>query len=468
MKQFVIKSLNIEERDEKIYITGYASSTAEDLDGEQITEEALKKAVEQITQPPYNKVFIGHAPLTKINKSPEDEIPIGKVVEAELREEDGKKKLWIKVLLNKDHPRFEEIFKSIQNGFLDSFSIGFEVLRRKGNLITEIRILETSIVGIPTNPDATVEDTLIEKQAGGRVKIKGVSPKHPFKYGVDTESPWRKPRLQDFTDKRWDELSDDEKIFIEGHYAWSPKSPPDRFTDLKFPHHNPTKHPKPHAVNKRGVIAGFVRLAVTKLGEEDRKIIYDHLAKHYRDDLGLTPPEFKSIVGLEDGFLSFAFKELGIEELRSLIAELEQEDVCDRLALKSLNLFVKNMEDLEKKIEELEKTNADLQRKLLELEEEIKKLKEEKAKLEEEKKSLETKLKELIEEKKAELIEEIKSIQPDVNEEELKQKDISELKDIALKAYKSKFIKLSGLPSKLPAGNSEGGTDWDEIFGLKR
>jgi HK97 family phage prohead protease len=221
MKRFVVKSLNIEESDEEIYVTGYASSTSEDLYGEQITEEALKKAVEQITRPPYNKVFIGHS-LAKINRSFEDEIPIGKVVDAMLREDDGKKKLWIKVLLNKDHPHFEEIFKSILNGFLDSFSIGFEVLKRKGSLITEIRILETSIVGIPANPDATVEEV-----------IKGVSPKHPFKYGVDTESPWRKPRLQDFTDDRWEELSDVEKIFIEGHYAWSPKSPPDRFTDLK-------------------------------------------------------------------------------------------------------------------------------------------------------------------------------------------------------------------------------------------
>jgi predicted nuclease with TOPRIM domain len=124
------------------------------------------------------------------------------------------------------------------------------------------------------------------------------------------------------------------------------------------------------------------------------------------------------------------------------------------------------MEDLEKKIDALEKENAELRKKIQELEEEIKKIKEEKAKIEEAKKSLEAEYNKLIEEKKAELIDEIKSIQPDVDEEELKAKDISQLKDIALKAYRIKALKLSGLPSKPPIGNSEGGTDWDRIFGL--
>jgi len=411
-----------------------------------------------------NKVFLEHAPF-KQNTSAVEKIPIGIIVESEFKNN----KPWVKVKLNKAHPLFETVYQSLKDGFIDAFSISFIPLKTKKQgdktIITDLQILEVSLVGLPANPQATVE-SVYEKQASPNIVTKGVSPKHPFKYGVDTESPWRKPRLQDFTDKRWDELSDDEKMFIEGHYAWSPKSPPDRFTDLKFPHHNPTKHPKPHAVNKRGVIAGFVRLAVTKLGEDDRKIIYDHLAGHYRDDLELTPPEFKSLVAMDDAFFEWVYKSITVAELKSLIAELEQEEDCDRLALKSLNLLAKNMEGLEVKVKELETTNAELQSRIQELEAKVKELEAEKAKLEEEKNKLETKLKELLEEKKAELIDEIKSIQPDVNEEELKQKDISELKDIAIKAYRAKVFKLSGLPGKLPAGNSESGTDWNKIFGL--
>jgi len=119
----------------------------------------------------------------------------------------------------------------------------------------------------------------------------GVVPKHRWSYKTDAESNWTKPDLADFTKKDWDELTVDEKKDIAAHYAWTPKNPPDRFTDLKLPHHNP----KNHAVVWSAVRAAMGALLGARGGVnipvEDRKKVYNHLAAHYRE-FGKEPPEF--------------------------------------------------------------------------------------------------------------------------------------------------------------------------------
>jgi len=119
----------------------------------------------------------------------------------------------------------------------------------------------------------------------------GVVPKHRWSYKTDAESNWTKPDLADFTKKSWDELTVDEKKDIAAHYAWTPKNPPDRFTDLKLPHHNP----KNHAVVWSAVRAAMGALLGARGGvnipREDMRKVYNHLAAHYRE-FGKEPPEF--------------------------------------------------------------------------------------------------------------------------------------------------------------------------------
>jgi len=119
----------------------------------------------------------------------------------------------------------------------------------------------------------------------------GVVPKHRWSYKTDATSNWTKPDLADFTKKSWDELTVDEKKDITAHYAWTPKNPPDRFTDLKLPHHDP----KNHAVVWSAVRAAMGALLGARGGVnipvEDRKKVYNHLAAHYRE-FGKEPPEF--------------------------------------------------------------------------------------------------------------------------------------------------------------------------------
>jgi len=378
MEQLIVKSLEVSDGEKNVYVEGYASAAVKDLDGDIITEEALRQAAKELTQEPYNKVFINHN---------HTDIPIGKVVAADVR--DGK--LWIRVMLNKAHPLFETIHESMKNGFLDAFSIGFKALERKGDRITRIKILEVSLVGIPANPKAVVEEVYEKANKIAAVElVKGVVPEHPWRYGKDEESAWSKPNLSDFTDKSWDELSEEEKRSIAGHFAWAPVNPPERFTDLKLPHHDP----KTHAVVWRGVVAAMAALMGARGGvdipADDREKVYNHLAAHYRE-FGREPPEFRFL-----------------EEFTTKLLE-EQPD------LKSLIFREQSMNEVEKKVEEL---TAEVERLKAENEELRKKI-------------------EIYEEKeKAAIIEKIKKVaaivKADINEEELKKANIVESNSFTL------------------------------------
>ncbi len=404
MEQLIVKSLEVSDSDEKnVYVEGYASAAVKDLDDEIITEEALKLAAKELTQEPYNKVFLNHN---------YHDIPIGKIVEAEVR--DGK--LWVKLMLNKAHPQFETVYRSLKDGFLDAFSIGFKVLERKGDKITRLKILEVSLVGVPANPAAIVEDVYEKSGKIAAVElVKGVVPEHPWRYGRDEESSWEKPALSDFTDKAWDELSDEEKRSIAGHFAWAPKMPPERFTDLKLPHHDP----KSHAVVWRGVVAAMVALFGARGGvdipDEDRKKVYNHLAAHYRE-FGREPPEFRFL-----------------EEFTRKLLEIESES--EETALKSLNDTSENM--VEEKIKELE---AEIER------------------LKAENEELRKRLADYESREKAEIIEKIKKVavmtNSTVDEDKLKTASVIELK-LVYADLADKVISKTATKVKTPLDESE-------------
>lgn len=316
-----VKKLELKAVEQNVYIEGFASSTSEDLQGEVISYEALSNIANEIVKEPYNKVFVNH----KI-----EDIPIGKVVEAKLV--DGK--LLVKIMLNKDHPMFEAIYKSVKNGFLNTLSIGFNVVTKEGNVIKEAKVMEVSLVSIPANPDAKIL-AVYEKQ----LKFKGYVPSHPWKYDKDEESSWEKPNLADFTDKRFDELSEDEKRNIAGHFAWSANNPPKSFADLKLPHHDP----KTHKVVWRGVVAAMAALMGARGGvdipEEDKKRVYQHLAKHY-EEFGKEPPELKDFDSIIEKYVELQFD---LKSLRNSKKNMEEEKLKAEIdALKAENTLLKN------------------------------------------------------------------------------------------------------------------------------
>lgn len=105
----------------------------------------------------------------------------------------------------------------------------------------------------------------------------GVVPDDVSREKAPEDTPWEAPDLEDFTDKSWDELSDQEKRRIAGHYAWAAEMPPSKFGDLKLPHHRPSDG----AVVWAGVVAAAQRLDQADIPSEDLPRVRDHLASHY-------------------------------------------------------------------------------------------------------------------------------------------------------------------------------------------
>jgi HK97 family phage prohead protease len=108
---------------------------------------------------------------------------------------------------------------------------------------------------------------------------------------------WSKPTLNDFTSDSWGDLSDGEKRRIAEHYAWAANMPPQTFGDLKLPHHQAGSSGVGKAVWK-GVSSAMGALLGARGGvqipSEDRKSVYNHLAKHYAQ-FDKEPPDFKFI-----------------------------------------------------------------------------------------------------------------------------------------------------------------------------
>ena len=131
-------------------------------------------------------------------------------------------------------------------------------------------------------------------------------------------------------------------------YAWTPKNPPDKFTDLKLPHHDP----KTHAVSWPGVRAAMAALFGARGGVDipasDKRKVYNHLAKHYKE-FDKTPPNFEAL-----------------QEAFELLSEFSD------FALNSEENEKSNMEaELQERVANLEKEKAELEAKVKDLTEKL-------------------------------------------------------------------------------------------------
>lgn len=234
------------------------------------------------------------------------------------------------------------VYQMYREGFLNATSVGFmphkwqfNEDRKFGIDFLEQELLEYSCVPVPANPEALIEarskgiDTQpmlewAEKVLDGHygekglwvprkaveqiysllkpdknVSIpegginKGTVPRDVSRETAPEDTEWEAPTLSDFTDQRWDDLSDAEKRRIAGHYAWAESMPPETFGALKLPHHRPSDG----AVVWRGVAAAMGALLGARGGvdipDDDRRPVYNHLASHY-EQFDREPPEFRA------------------------------------------------------------------------------------------------------------------------------------------------------------------------------
>jgi HK97 family phage prohead protease len=167
------------ESEGEFHIVGYAATTDFDLQGDLITEEALRAS--QLDLVKNSTVLLNH----------DIKIPIGKVTKAEF----DKNGLLIDVLISKTEP---DIIQKIKEGVLNKFSIRGQVLEREKkympdldrvvNIIRRMALVEVSLVSVPANPEARAIGWYVQKALDEIDSQHGHSPKGSQTQGGDTMS----------------------------------------------------------------------------------------------------------------------------------------------------------------------------------------------------------------------------------------------------------------------------------------
>jgi len=248
--------------------------------------------------------------------------PIGKV-------------LWLKPQKNglKFKPQFadtamaKEIYELYKDGFMSTFSVGFipnewndddeqakdgEAFNRPLRTYTDVELLEISCVPVPSCPDAVAE-----RYANGEIRTKGL--KTAIEHSVSkTVIPFKKHSLAP-EDTAWNgpaERSAAEVSDLKLMSTWYDSENADVKGSYKLPHHKASGH----STVWRGVAAAMVALLGGRGGvaipSGDKKGVYNHLAKHYKE-FDKPVPEFKEY---EDAELKALFNE---EELREQVEDTE-------------------------------------------------------------------------------------------------------------------------------------------------
>lgn len=150
--------------DSGFFVVGFASTPGLDRHGEIISEEALKKAASNLLKKPNNVLFLNH----------NYDRPIG-VIQESAYVSGG---LMIKAKISNTEPVLRE---QISEGLWNAFSIGgivkeAEEIKNKeddliGYKITEIELVEVSLVGVPANPEATLLEVISKSLFDKNAKI---------------------------------------------------------------------------------------------------------------------------------------------------------------------------------------------------------------------------------------------------------------------------------------------------------
>jgi len=154
------------------FIEGYISTIDPDLVNEVITAKAQQELTDSavgqnITMDvEHSDWFEEEGGVTnpnntpdKILSQPKSTIPIAKIVSATLKP----RGTWVKAEINKNVSKFKEVWGSIKDGFLHSFSIAGYPLKAVTKLIDGVertlvdsyRLINVTLTGSPVNPSAT-------------------------------------------------------------------------------------------------------------------------------------------------------------------------------------------------------------------------------------------------------------------------------------------------------------------------
>ena len=212
--------------------------------------------------------------------------PIGR---AEVRVDAERRALLADVVFDQDDPFAREVERKVRSGFLNAVSVGWYDVREGQEVYYDL--VDVSVVPVPADPRALkVEEAralraMLEEVGVVElvdVAVRGAIPPH------ETE---RAPE-----DAAWDGPAEvaacpAERGALRRMHAWvDGDEDPDTKRAYKLPHHLHTGE-----VVWRGVAAAMGRLMQggTQIPEGDRRGVYEHLARHYRQ-FDREPPEFRA------------------------------------------------------------------------------------------------------------------------------------------------------------------------------
>ena len=262
--------------------------------------------------------------------------PIAKVLSLTVGTFDGKKGIIAKTKyfdgskMTPPDNTGERLYLKAKDGTMPNWSIGFNVLESTpsdngGRIVSKWELLEYSQVNIGMNKEATTIDKVnenieckflieLEQKDIPATEIKAVIP--------------YKEHSCDKEDTTWDAAAevkaasiDDLKIMC----AWFEEKNKDNKSAYKFPHHTASGYHTNFKACSAGIAALNGARGGASIPEGDRHGVYQHLAKHIKDDFKRDAPELKDEVE-ESG------KTMKTTEAKDLSAYAEVKSISENMS----------------------------------------------------------------------------------------------------------------------------------------
>lgn len=223
--------------------------------------------------------------------------PIGKVVSIK---KEGRKVIFKPKFAIDISEKARQIFEFYKQGYLNAFSIGFvpkewEMERKQDNNIrvfTKTELLEISAVPVPSNPEALV-------MARSCKSIDQKTLEEVEKLANKSVVPYKDLGIDENLDAPWDGAKEVEAIGddlgkLKEISTWFDKEKTDSKSSYKLPHHRASDKKAVWRAVAAAMAALLGARGGVKLPESDRKGVYEHLAKHYKQ-FDKKAPEFKLV-----------------------------------------------------------------------------------------------------------------------------------------------------------------------------
>ena len=242
----------------------------------------------------FDSSIAGNLPIPVLSGHDQGKL-VGKVVFAQPRHVEGDEyRLFTRMQMNMQTQAGREAFSNVAGDYVREWSVGFNipkesdveqegsdvstVIRRIGNLDW----VEVSSVIRGSSPDTS---TVAAKTAPTTTEEKGAIPSHLTAWAEDAwDGQLMRGRIKGGA------------AILRASHAWvDPEGDPELKASYKYLHHHIGRNGKGGAANVRAVTTALSNLNArrTAIPENDRRGVYNHLARHLRD-AGRKPSELRS------------------------------------------------------------------------------------------------------------------------------------------------------------------------------